>query len=71
VSILLRELSPSGAVLGSRVRRFTLSTSWQEIAVPWTPGSPTSTLDLQIFLPRAQAPPGTCFFADDVSIVGG
>jgi hypothetical protein len=69
ISVLVRELAGS-TVVGSRVRRFTLSTTWQEITVSWTPTSPTSSLDLQIFLPRAQAPPGTCFYADDVSIVG-
>ncbi|HET9671634.1 MAG TPA: PKD domain-containing protein [Actinomycetota bacterium] len=69
VSILVRELA-GGQVVGSRVRRFALSTSWQEISVAWTPESPTHGLDLQIFLPRAQAPPGPCFYADDISIVG-
>lgn len=69
ISILLRELNGS-TLIGSRVRRFTLSTSWQEISVQWTPSSPSHSLDLQIFLPKAQAPPGTCFYADDISIDG-
>jgi hypothetical protein len=58
------------ALIGSSVRRFTLTTSWQQITVQRTPGSPTHSLDLQLFLPKAQAPPGTCFYVDDISIIG-
>ena len=68
ISILLRELNGT-TLVGSRVRRLTLTTAWQQISVQWTPTSPSNTLDLQIFLPKAQAPPGNCFYADDISII--
>ena len=57
------------SVIRSRIRKTTLTTSWQLMTVTHTPISPgTSTLDLQVFVPRAQAPPGVCFYADDASI---
>lgn len=55
-------------VVGSRAKTATLTTSWTQITVARTIASPGSSLDLQVFVPRASAPPGTCFFADDASI---
>ncbi|MGH2679317.1 MAG: PKD domain-containing protein [Actinomycetota bacterium] len=55
--------------LRSRTKTYTLTTSWQLVSVSHTPLSPgTSTLDLRVFVPRAYAPPGVCFYADDASI---
>jgi PKD repeat protein len=68
IKINIREMNGS-TVVKSRVGNFTLTTAWQQITVAHTILSPGSTLDLQVFLPKAQAPPGTCFYADDASIV--
>lgn len=68
IKINIREMNGS-TVVKSRVGTFTLTTAWQKITVAHTILSPGSTLDLQVFLPKAQAPPGTCFYADDASIV--
>lgn len=68
IKINIREMNGS-TVVKSRVGNFTLTTAWQKITVAHTIISPGSTLDLQVFLPKAQAPPGTCFYADDASIV--
>ncbi len=67
VKINLREMNGS-SVVRSRVKTFTLTTSWQQISVTHAALSPGSSLDLQVFLPRAYAPPGTCFYADDASV---
>jgi hypothetical protein len=41
-----------------------LSTSWQQIAVPYTPGKPgASSLDLNAYVTDAAS--GNCFNADD------
>jgi len=55
-------------LLRSRTKTYTLTTSWQLVSVTHTTISPGSTIDLQVFLPRAQAPPRICFYADDASI---
>ncbi|MCD6021894.1 MAG: cell surface protein [Actinomycetia bacterium] len=68
IKINIREMNGS-TLVRSRVGNFTLTAAWQQITVAHTILSPGSTLDLQVFLPKAQAPPGTCFYADDASIV--
>lgn len=69
IKITFREMNGS-SVVGSRVVTYTLTTSWQRLTVTHTPVQPgTSTLDLQVFMPKAQAPPGVCFYADDASIL--
>jgi PKD repeat protein len=68
IKIKLRELDGT-TLIRSRIRTYTLTASWQLVSVSHTPLSPgTSTLDFQLFLPRAQAPPGVCFYADDASV---
>lgn len=68
IKIKFRELDGT-TLIRSRTRTYALTTSWQLVTVTHTPLSPgTSTLDLQVFLPRAQAPPGVCFYADDASV---
>ena len=69
----LRFREYSGAtLLGSRSTQMTLTTSWQLVTVTYTPVSPnSSTLDFNAYLPASSAPPGTCFYADDVSITRG
>jgi PKD repeat protein len=58
-------------IVGSRAKTLVLSTAWTELRVSRTIASPGSSLDLQVFVPRAYAPPGTCFFADDASLTVG
>ena len=67
IKITLKEMN-GGTVVRSCIFSATVATAWNLIAVTETTLSPGSTLDLQVFLPKAQAPPGTCFYADDVSI---
>jgi hypothetical protein len=66
--LLLKETG--GALNGSQTVTRTLTTGWQQVSVSYTVKSPgTSTLDLQAFVPKNFAPTGTCFYADDVSIL--
>jgi PKD repeat protein len=68
IKINVREFN-GGSQLRSRTKTYTLTTSWQLLSITHTALSPgTSTIDLQVFLPKAQAPPGVCFYADDASI---
>jgi hypothetical protein len=39
------------------------------VSVAHTIVSPGSSLNLEVFVPRAYAPPGTCFVADDAAII--
>jgi PKD repeat protein len=69
IKITLKEIN-GGSVVGSRVVTYTLNTSWQRLAVTYTPvAAGTSTLDFQVFMPLDQVPPGVCFYADDASIL--
>jgi hypothetical protein len=53
----------------ARTVSYTTTTSWQQLSVTLAPIAPgTSALDFQVFMPKAQAPPGICFHADDASI---
>ena len=69
IKITFKEIN-GGSTVGSRVVTYTLTTSWQRLTVTYTPvQAGTSTLDFQVFMPKAQAPPGVCFYADDASIL--
>ena len=68
IKITFKEMNGSTQVKAKTVS-YTTSTSWQQLSVTLAPNSPgTTTLDFQVFLPKAQAPPGVCFHADDASI---
>ena len=68
VKITFKEMNGSTQVKAKTVT-YTTTTSWQQLSVTLAPNSPgTTTLDFQVFLPKAQAPPGVCFHADDASI---
>jgi parallel beta-helix repeat protein len=56
------------ALVGSQTTLATLGSSWQQVAVAYTIQSPGSSLDFNAYLASADAPPGTCFYADDVAI---
>jgi PKD repeat protein len=69
IKITFKEMN-GGTTVGSRVVTYTLTTSWQRLTVTYTPvQAGTTTLDLQVFMPKDQAPPGVCFYADDASIL--
>jgi hypothetical protein len=51
---------------GSATTTATLTTSWQKLSLDYTPVAPGSTLDFNTYI--SSAPPGTCFFADDLAI---
>lgn len=68
IKITFKEMNGSTQVKAKTVT-YTTTTSWQQLSVTLAPNSPgTTTLDFQVFLPKAQAPPGVCFHADDASI---
>jgi PKD repeat protein len=69
LKLRLREYAGT-ALVGSAIQEFTLSTSWQQFSVSYTPGSPgSSNLDFNAYV--TGAPAGTCFYADDVLIDKG
>jgi len=68
LKLKLQEYNGS-TLAGTANSQITLSTSWQQITLPYTIKTPGSTLDLQIYL--TNPPPGTAFYADDASIVRG
>jgi hypothetical protein len=66
LQLKLREYSGSTFV-GSASAQITLSTSWQMVTVSYVPGAPGSS-NIDLNASTASTPPGTCFYADDVSI---
>ncbi len=66
LNIKVREYNNS-VFVAQQVASVTLSTSWQQVQVSYVPQYPgSSTLDVTVY--TSNAPPGTCFYADDVSI---
>ena len=63
----LRFREYAGSTLaGTQQTAVTLTTGWQEVTLTYAPAAPgSSTLDLNGFAPVG---PGTCFYADDISI---
>jgi hypothetical protein len=70
LKLRFREYTISGGtLLGTATSQITLSTSWQQVSVSYTVTQPgTTSLDFNAYLSSADAPPGTCFYADDASI---
>jgi PKD repeat protein len=67
LNLRFREWS-SGVAVGSAATQLTLDSSWRLVSVVYTPAAAgTSTLDFNAYV--ANAPPGTCFYADDARIV--
>jgi parallel beta-helix repeat protein len=68
LKLRFREYSSSGALLGTQTTLATLTTSWSQVSVTYSPAAPgSSTLDFNAYVSNAS--PGTCFYADDASIV--
>jgi hypothetical protein len=67
LTIKLRQYN-SSTLVGLKTASITLTTSWQMVSVSYVPAMPgTSTLDFLGLV--SNAPVGTCFYADDISIV--
>jgi parallel beta-helix repeat protein len=68
LKLRFREYSGS-TLVGTQTTLAPLTTSWQLVTVSYTTQAPgSSTLDFNAYLSSADAPPGTCFYADDVAI---
>jgi len=66
LKLRLREYAGS-TLVGSATTQVTLTTSWQHVTVTHVPASAgASSLDYNAY--ATGVPPGTCFYADDVSI---
>ncbi len=70
LNLRLREYSGS-TLVGTGTSTVTLSTSWQQVTVAYTVAAAGTTLDLNAYTATANSPPGTCFYADDASIIFG
>ena len=69
VKLRFREYAGT-TLVGTATSQLTLSSSWQQVTLAYTPTSPgSSTLDLNAYV--SAAPPGTCFYADDISVTLG
>ena len=69
VKLRFREYAGT-TLVGTATSQLTLSSSWQQVTLAYTPSSPgSSTLDLNAYVSAAL--PGTCFYADDVSVTLG
>jgi hypothetical protein len=68
-TIKLKLIELDGAtVVRSRTASRTLDTSWGQLTAALTSVPAGRSLDVQVFVPKEFAPPGTCFDADDASI---
>jgi hypothetical protein len=69
LKLRFREYNGS-TLVGTGTSQVTLSSSWQQVTLAYGPSAPgSSTLDLNAYV--SAAPPGTCFYADDVSVTLG
>ena len=62
LKLRIREYSGSSNV-GSATATITLSTTWQQVSIPYVPVAPGSSLDYNAYV--SSAAPGNCFYADD------
>jgi hypothetical protein len=66
LTLRLRGWAGSTAV-GQAKTQVTLTSQWQPLSVQYTAADPSgSTLDFNAY--EMEAPPGTCFYADDASV---
>jgi PKD repeat protein len=68
LKLRLREWNGS-TLMGAAAAQVTLTPSWQQVVVTYASASPGSTLDFNAYV--LSAAPGSCFYADDASIVLG
>jgi len=62
VELSLRQWAPDGSLVGATYVNTILTTSWQQLTATYAAAG-TGTLDFQVHID--DAPPGTCFYADD------
>jgi len=67
IRVRVREYSGT-TLLGTAMTKVTLTSSWQFITVSYMPIAAASTLDMNIYVSATNAPAGSYFYADDVSI---
>ena len=69
LNLRVREYAGS-ALIGTGTNHLTLTTAWQQLSVAYAPRSVgSSTLDVNAYV--SNAPPGNCYYADDIAIVLG
>jgi PKD repeat protein len=67
--LVLKEFNGTTEIGSKSVER-PLTTDWQQYTISYTPTAPgTSTLDFWGLMPPASGAPGTCFIADDASLL--
>jgi len=70
LKLRFREYQNGTTLVGTATTQVTLTTAWQQVTVTYTAASPgSSTLDFNTYLSSADAPPGTCFYADDAAVL--
>jgi PKD repeat protein len=68
LKLRVREWNGGATAAGSASTQVVLDTTWQRVAVSYTPVAPgSSSLDFNAYI--SGAPPGSCFYADDASVV--
>lgn len=67
ITLRLRELS-GGTTLGQKAVSVNVGTAWRKLTVSYAVVQPGSMLDLRVLTGVGQ---GTCFYADDVSLIHG
>jgi PKD repeat protein len=70
LNLRFREYSGT-TLVNTRTAQVTLTTSWQQVTLTYTPSSLNTSLDFNAYLTAASAPPGTTFYADDAVITRG
>ena len=69
LKLRLREYAGT-TLVGSALKEMPLDVGWKQLVLQYAPASPgSSTLDLNAYV--TGAPPGTCFYADDVVMEAG
>jgi hypothetical protein len=68
LNLRFREYNSAGTLLNTATSQVTLSTAWQRVLVTYTVTTPGTNLDLNAYVASANAPPGSCFYADDASL---
>ena len=68
LNLRFREYAGS-TLLNTATTTITLTTNWQQVTLTYTATSLGSTLDFNAYMSTANSPPGTCFYADDATIL--
>jgi PKD repeat protein len=71
LNLRFREYSSGGTLINTKTQTAPLTTTWQKVTVTAPVTAPGSNFDFNAYLSAAQAPPGTCFYADDAIVYHG